>query len=188
MDDHKGYTVLQHQYHHKMVNYSIGNTCETNLTLTVSESFWTLLKRGYYGTYHHMSTKHFPRCVTELSDRFNIRNLDIVDQIAFLAKGMEGKPTSIHVPKMFVGVGPAITTKSTRGGAKFVFGLLPVTFMQLKAKEFYSAPTFHRLVVSFFVRGSYGEFLHDVSTACGCVHQVSYSLVRRRSSEWPTWV
>lgn len=31
------------------------------------ESFWSMLRRGYYGTYHRMSYKHLQREVNETS-------------------------------------------------------------------------------------------------------------------------
>ena len=55
------------------------------------ESFWSLFKRGYYGTYHHMSRKHLRRYVKEFTGRHNIRSLDTLEQMAVLTKGMEGK-------------------------------------------------------------------------------------------------
>ena len=50
-----------------------------------------MLKRGYYGTYHHMSAKHLQRYVDEFSGRHNIRSLDTIDQMKVMAKGMDGK-------------------------------------------------------------------------------------------------
>ena len=55
------------------------------------ESFWALLKRGYHGTYHHMSEKHLGRYVTEFSGRHNDRKRDTLDQMACLAAAMAGK-------------------------------------------------------------------------------------------------
>ena len=55
------------------------------------ESFWSMLKRGYYGTYHKMSFKHLRRYVAEFDARHNVRDMDTLDQMAALAKGMEGK-------------------------------------------------------------------------------------------------
>ena len=55
------------------------------------ESFWAMLKRGYYGTYHRMSEKHLQRYVNEFSGRHNIRSLDTIDQMASVAKGMDEK-------------------------------------------------------------------------------------------------
>ena len=42
------------------------------------ESFWALLKWGYYGTYHKMSTKHLQHYVDEFVGRHNARHLDTV--------------------------------------------------------------------------------------------------------------
>ena len=54
------------------------------------ESFWAMLKRGYHGTYHHMSAKHLGRYVTEFSGRHNDRKADTIDQMAHMALGMVG--------------------------------------------------------------------------------------------------
>ena len=60
-------------------------------TQTAIESFWAALKRGYRGTYHHMSVKHLGRYVGEFEGRHNDRPADTVDQMGHMVKGMEGK-------------------------------------------------------------------------------------------------
>ena len=55
------------------------------------ESFWALLKRGYYGTYHQMSAKHPQRYVAEVEGLHNLRPLDTIDQMAALVRGMDQK-------------------------------------------------------------------------------------------------
>ena len=58
------------------------------------ESFWSMLKRGYHGTYHQMSEKHLDRYINEFSGRHNSRPLDTEDQMTTLAKGTAGKRLS----------------------------------------------------------------------------------------------
>ncbi len=55
------------------------------------ESFWALLKRGYYGTYHKMSPEHLQRYVDEFVGRHNVRRLDTVTQMEKAAEGFVGK-------------------------------------------------------------------------------------------------
>ena len=55
------------------------------------ESFWALLKRGYYGTHHHMSKKHLHRHVSEFAGRHNIRDNDTIEQLKQRAESMEGR-------------------------------------------------------------------------------------------------
>ena len=55
------------------------------------ESFWSMLKRGYIGTYHQMSVKHLDRYVNEFAGRHNTRPLDTLVQMEHIAQGLTGK-------------------------------------------------------------------------------------------------
>ena len=55
------------------------------------ESCWSIVKRGYMGTYHWMSHKHLARYVTEFANRHNVRELDTLDQMRLLARMMIGR-------------------------------------------------------------------------------------------------
>ena len=50
-----------------------------------------VLKRGYHGTYHHMSVKHLERYISEFAGRFNDRPSDTIMQVTHMAQSMEGK-------------------------------------------------------------------------------------------------
>ncbi len=57
------------------------------------ESVWALLKRGYNGTFHHISVKHLQRYVDEFSFRLNEGNVEIdtINRMASLCGGIGGK-------------------------------------------------------------------------------------------------
>ena len=88
-DDHKSYLGLP--YDHESVNHSVGEYVRNQAHTNGVESFWALMKRGYYGTYHRISPKHLGRYVNEFSGRHNVREQDTIVQMGLLAKGMAGK-------------------------------------------------------------------------------------------------
>ena len=88
-DDHKGYQGMP--FDHETVKHSVSEYVNGMAHTNGIESFWALLKRGYHGTFHHVSEKHLGRYVSEFAGRNNIRDLDTIDQMTTLAWGMVGK-------------------------------------------------------------------------------------------------
>ncbi len=87
-DEHAGYDRLPN---HESVKHSARQYVDGMANTNGIESFWALLKRGYHGTYHHMSSKHLGRYVTEFSGRHNQRPLDTLEQMGAIVKGLEDK-------------------------------------------------------------------------------------------------
>ena len=90
-DDHGGYNRLWLDFEHASVRHSVREFVKGQAHTNGIESFWAMLKRGYYGTYHRMSEKHLQRYVDEFSGRHNTRRLDTIDQMKAMVKGMDGK-------------------------------------------------------------------------------------------------
>ncbi len=88
-DDHGGYRGMP--FEHETVKHSISEYVSGMAHTNGIESLWALLKRGYHGTYHHMSEKHLGRYVGEFEGRHNERSADTIDQMSSLARGMVGK-------------------------------------------------------------------------------------------------
>ena len=89
-DDLASYRKLAN-VEHKAVKHSVGQYVDGAAHTNGIESFWSMLKRGYTGTYHKMSVKHLHRYVNEFAGRANVRELDTLTQMAVLALGMRGK-------------------------------------------------------------------------------------------------
>ena len=88
-DDHKGYQGIP--FEHETVRHSISEYVNGMAHTNGIESFWALLKRGYHGTYHHMSEKHINRYVYEFAGRYNDRSKDTLDQMRAIVRGLVGK-------------------------------------------------------------------------------------------------
>ena len=71
--------------------HSVGEYVSGKVHTNGIESFWSMLKRGYYGTYHRMSPKHLSRYVAEFAGRHNIRDRDTIEQMAIVSRAMVGK-------------------------------------------------------------------------------------------------
>ena len=92
-DEHNSYRGVPGRAH-AAVKHGIGEYVNGMVHTNGIESFWALLKRGYHGTYHHMSPKHLQRYVDEFSGRHNQRGADTVDQMAKTVFRMNGKRLS----------------------------------------------------------------------------------------------
>ena len=76
---------------HEVVRHSVGEYVRAMVHTNGVESFWSMLKRGYIGIYHHFSPKHLHRYVCEFSGRHNQRPLDTLEQMVLMATGLIGE-------------------------------------------------------------------------------------------------
>jgi len=72
-DEHRAYTGLL-DYKHEAVKHSVGEYVRGMASTNGIESFWALLKRGFYGIYHQMSEAHLDRYVNEFCFRQNTKD------------------------------------------------------------------------------------------------------------------
>ena len=103
-DDHQSYKGLP--FYHESVSHGVSEFVRDQAHVNGLESFWASLKRGYHGTYHHMSPKHLGRYINEFAGRHNVRPSDTIDQMAHMVRAMEGKQLPY---KELTAGGPAYT-------------------------------------------------------------------------------
>ena len=88
-DEAKAYRGIP--FEHESVRHSTGEYVDGMAHTNGIESFWAMLKRGYHGTYHHMSPKHLSRYINEFTGRHRIRERHTLDQMNLVVDGMVGK-------------------------------------------------------------------------------------------------
>ena len=76
---------------HESVKHSAREYVRGDVHTNGVESFWSMLKRAHMGTFHKLSVKHLQRYVNEFVGRHNIRELNSVDQMAFVALALVGR-------------------------------------------------------------------------------------------------
>ena len=90
-DENRAYHALRGRYGHETVNHGAGEYVSEEVHTNGLESFWSMFKRGFHGTYHKMSDKHLQRYVVEFMARHNVRSLDTMTQMETVVQGIEGK-------------------------------------------------------------------------------------------------
>ena len=76
---------------HESVKHSVGEYVRGLAHTNGMESFWSMLKRGYVGTYHKISAKHLDCYAQEFAGRHNIREHHTIDQMIGVVSAMVGK-------------------------------------------------------------------------------------------------
>lgn len=90
-DESPSYKGLASDFQHDSVNHSVSEYVDGQVHTNGIESFWAQLKRGYHGTFHHISEKHLHRYVQEFANRHNSRDKDTEDMMASVFAGLVGK-------------------------------------------------------------------------------------------------
>ncbi len=79
------------EFAHEGVKHSGGEYVRGAAHTNGIESFRSLFKRGFYGTYHRMSVRHLGRYLTEFTGRCNARNCDTAERMRRMARGLVGR-------------------------------------------------------------------------------------------------
>ncbi|MBU1682314.1 transposase [Patescibacteria group bacterium] len=76
-DEFRSHSGLDKVYaSHQTVNHGCGQYVNGNCYTNTLEGWFSLLKRGVNGTYHHISEKHLDRYVDEFVFRYNNRKIN----------------------------------------------------------------------------------------------------------------
>jgi transposase-like protein len=91
-DQYRSYIPIgKHFASHETVRHDMGEYARGDVTSNTAESFFAILKRGIYGTFHAVSKKHLHRYVDEFAFRWNTRKVNDGERIVTAIKAAEGK-------------------------------------------------------------------------------------------------
>lgn len=76
---------------HAVVNHGTGEYSKDGVNTNTAESFFALLKRGVYGTFHHVSKMHLHRYCDEFEFRWNHRGVMDGERMESALKASAGK-------------------------------------------------------------------------------------------------
>jgi hypothetical protein len=82
-DAHSGYKELNDKFFHVVVNHTDGEYVKGIFHTNNIEGFWSQMKRGIYGIYHHVSPKHLHRYCAEFSYRYNVRKQTVNEKFDY---------------------------------------------------------------------------------------------------------
>jgi transposase-like protein len=87
---------------HKTVVHSIGEYVRGDAHTNTTEGYFSIFKRGIYGTYHHISQTHLKRYLCEFDFRYNERialGVDDTERAARAIRGATGKRLTYRQPR-----------------------------------------------------------------------------------------
>lgn len=83
---------------HETVNHSEREYVRGDVHSNTIEGYFALLKRGVYGSFHHVSPQHLHRYCDEFSFRWDHRKIDDDERITEAIKSAEGKRLKYRTP------------------------------------------------------------------------------------------
>jgi len=92
-DEHSGYIKVGEEYRlHASVKHIAGEYVRHgDIHSNTVENFFSIMKRGVIGTYHHWSATHLHRYCSEFDMRYSTRKLTDGERASLILKGAEGR-------------------------------------------------------------------------------------------------
>ena len=91
-DEHGAYSGLgKHFQSHGVVKHSRKEYVRGKIYTNTIENYFSILKRGLIGTYHHVGAQHLKRYIGEFDFRYNNRKITDSERTAEALKGIAGK-------------------------------------------------------------------------------------------------
>lgn len=90
-DELASYTGLAKDYRHDTIRHGDGVYVAGDVYTNTIEGYWSQLKRGIFGIYHQVGTKHLHRYCTEFSFRYNSRKSGEVARFNEVLTGCDGR-------------------------------------------------------------------------------------------------
>lgn len=90
-DENSVYQSATVGYSHESINHSEKEWVRGDVTTNTAEGFFSLIKRGLYGTFHAVSRKHLHRYISEFQFRYCARKIDDSDRMELAIKNAVGK-------------------------------------------------------------------------------------------------
>ena len=94
MSDDGGARIRHGSPDHHSVNHSINEYVRGDIHTNTVEGYFSIMKRGIVGVYHHVSSQHLKRYLAEFDFRYNNRmalGINDGERTANALKGIEGK-------------------------------------------------------------------------------------------------
>jgi transposase-like protein len=91
-------TIGQKFQHHGVVKHAAGEYVRGDAHTNTAEGFFSLLKRGITGVYHHVGRGHLERYCDEFAFRYNARTVDDGTRAAMIVSGAEGRRLTYRQP------------------------------------------------------------------------------------------
>jgi transposase-like protein len=82
-DEYRSYWGVKKEYRHKTVNHKRREYARGKIHVNTLEGYWSLMKRGFLGTYHRPSRQHMDKYCAEFEFRYNLRGMN--DNFRFMA-------------------------------------------------------------------------------------------------------
>ena len=91
-DDMGSYQGVENEFaSHDVVRHSRNEYVRGSIHTNTIENYFSILKRGLVGTFHHVGAQHLKRYVGEFDFRYNNRNVCDSERTVAALRGIDGK-------------------------------------------------------------------------------------------------